>query len=178
MKSGKPIMVPLLPFDKRPYRPCVGLMVFNDEGKVFTGKRIDNSNNNTWQLPQGGIDNGETPIEAGFRELEEETSMISVNFIAEYPEWINYDVPLNLANNLWEGKFRGQTQKWLLFHFNGMENEIDIKTKVPEFIEWTWTTPNELINRAIYFKKKVYKKINTIFLPLIENIKDQRLSIT
>ena len=129
---------------------------------------------NAWQLPQGGIDNGETPIEAGFRELEEETSMISVNFIAEYPEWINYDVPLNLANLGREN----QRSKWLLFHFNGMENEIDIKTKVPEFIEWTWTNPNELMNKAIYFKKKVYKKINTIFLPLIENIKDQRLSIT
>ena len=169
MKSGKLAMVPLLPFDKRPYRPCVGLMVFNEEGKVFTGKRIDNSNNDAWQLPQGGIDNGETPIEAGFRELEEETSMISVNFIAEYPEWINYDVPLYLANNLWEGKFRGQTQKWLLFHFKGNDSEINVNTNNPEFKNWSWMDPEELSSKAIYFKKKVYCSINQVFLPLIKN---------
>ena len=171
-------MSSLTPFNYRPYRPCVGLMVFNNEGKIFTGKRIDNPNNDFWQLPQGGINQGETPVEAGFRELEEETSILSIEYIAEYPEWINYDVPLTLANNLWEGKFRGQTQKWLLFHFSGIENEIDINTKEPEFIDWRWTCPTELTNKAIYFKKNVYQKINKIFLPLIENFKTQRLSIT
>lgn len=171
-------MISQIPFDERPFRPCVGLMVFNDEGKVFTGKRIDNFKIDAWQLPQGGIDEGETPIEAGFRELREETSIISVNYIAEYPDWINYDIPSKLADNLWQGKFRGQTQKWLLFHFDGIENEINIKTKNPEFINWTWTSPEQLTKKAIYFKKNVYKKINKIFLPLIDNFKSQRFSIT
>lgn len=171
-------MINSIPFNDRPYRPCVGLMVFNNEGKVFTGKRVDNLNKDAWQLPQGGIDKGETPIEAGFRELEEETSIKSVDYIAEYPEWINYDVPFNLSNKLWNGKFRGQTQKWLLFYFNGIENEIDINTKEPEFIDWIWTDPTELTSKAIYFKKSVYQKVNTIFLPLIEDFTTQRLSTT
>ena len=98
-------MEELKPFDQRPYRPCVGLMVFNDFGYVFSGQRMDNPNN-AWQLPQGGIDEGENPIQAGYRELEEETSIRAVIFIAEYPKWINYDVPTSLADNLWSGKFR------------------------------------------------------------------------
>ena len=102
----------LIPINERPYRPCVGLMVFNDFGEVFSGQRLDNPND-AWQLPQGGIDDGENPIEAAFRELEEETSIKSVTYVAEYPEWIKYDVPINLANNLWQGKYRGQTQKWI-----------------------------------------------------------------
>jgi len=143
-------------------------MVFNNEGLVFSGKRIDNPNN-AWQLPQGGIDNNETPIEAGFRELIEETSINSVEYIAEYPDWINYDVPLNLANKLWNGQFRGQTQKWVLFNFTGDDNEININTEYPEFNEWQWTSPLDLTNKAIYFKKDVYEKINLIFLPIIKD---------
>ena len=160
-------METIKPFSERPYRPCVGLMVFNQIGRVFSGQRIDNPNN-AWQLPQGGIDDGENPIQAGIRELHEETSIKSVIFIAEYPEWINYDVPLNLANNLWNGKYRGQTQKWLLFHFKGIDNEIDIKTKNPEFKSWNWIDQTELSSKAIYFKKEVYLQINKVFLPLIE----------
>ncbi|MAJ14961.1 MAG: RNA pyrophosphohydrolase [SAR116 cluster bacterium] len=158
----------LKPLSERPYRPCVGIMVFNNEGLVFSGKRIDNPNN-AWQLPQGGIDNNETPIEAGFRELIEETSINSVEYIAEYPDWINYDVPHNLANKLWNGQFRGQTQKWVLFNFTGDDNEININTEYPEFNEWQWTSPLDLTNKAIYFKKDVYEKINLIFLPIIKD---------
>tara|TARA_Y200000002_G_C22599697_1_gene628948 strand:- start:553 stop:1047 length:495 start_codon:yes stop_codon:yes gene_type:complete len=161
-------MKDLKPLSERPYRPCVGIMVFNNEGLVFSGKRIDNPNN-AWQLPQGGIDNNETPIEAGFRELIEETSINSVEYIAEYPDWINYDVPLNLANKLWNGQFRGQTQKWVLFNFTGDDNEININTEYPEFNEWQWTSPLDLTNKAIYFKKDVYEKINLIFLPIIKD---------
>ena len=109
-----------IPLLKRPYRSCVGLMVFNKIGQVFCGQRLDNKAE-AWQLPQGGIDEGETPIEAGFRELKEETSIVNVEFVSEYPEWLNYDIPLPLANALWEGKFRGQTQRWLLFLFTGID---------------------------------------------------------
>tara|TARA_B100001564_G_C20432743_1_gene575268 strand:+ start:306 stop:746 length:441 start_codon:yes stop_codon:yes gene_type:complete len=143
-------------------------MVFNKEGLVFSGQRLDNPNN-SWQLPQGGIDEGESPIQAAFRELEEETSITSVDFLAEYPDWIKYDVPKKLADNLWEGKYRGQTQKWLLFCFIGNDNEINVKTKKPEFRNWSWIDPIELSQKAIYFKKDVYKEINKIFVPLIKN---------
>ena len=120
-------MLNLKPINQRPYRPCVGLMIFNNYGQIFSGQRLDNPSN-AWQMPQGGIDDGENPIDAAFRELEEETSIRSASFIAEYPEWINYDVPKNLADNLWDGKFRGQTQKWLLIHFIGEDSEINVNT--------------------------------------------------
>ena len=155
--------------NERPYRPCVGMMVFNSFGKIFSGQRLDNPGN-AWQLPQGGIDEGENPIQAAFRELKEETSIISVNFIAQYPSWINYDVPKNLANNLWNGKYKGQTQKWLLFQFIGSDDEINVDTKNPEFKNWLWLDPIELTTKAIYFKKQVYLKINKSFLPLIQNV--------
>ena len=161
-------MEQLKPLNQRPYRPCVGLMVFNHFGNVFSGQRLDNPNN-AWQLPQGGIDEGENPIQAGYRELEEETSIRSVFFIAEYPKWINYDVPTSLADDLWSGKFRGQTQKWLLFHFKGNDSEINVNTNNPEFKNWSWMDPEELSSKAIYFKKKVYCSINQVFLPLIKN---------
>ena len=157
----------LKPLIERPYRPCVGLMVFNYLGDVFSGQRLDNPNN-AWQLPQGGINEGESPIDAAFRELEEETSIRSVNYVAEYPEWLNYEVPTYLANNLWEGKYRGQTQKWILLYFNGLDNEINIDTLNPEFKNWLWINPIELSSKAIYFKKHVYKKINELFLPIIK----------
>ena len=157
----------LKPLIERPYRPCVGLMVFNDLGDVFSGQRLDNPNN-AWQLPQGGINEGESPIQAAFRELEEETSIRSVTYVAEYPEWLNYDVPLYLANNLWNGQYRGQTQKWILLYFNGLDNEINIDTLIPEFKNWLWMEPTELSSKAIYFKKEVYTKINQIFLPIIK----------
>ena len=161
-------MKSLNPIHSRPYRPCVGLMIFNKYGLVFSGQRLDNPND-LWQLPQGGIDEGENPIQAAFRELEEETSITSADFVAEYPDWIKYDVPKNLANNLWDGKYRGQTQKWLLFHFLGNDNEININTKAPEFKNWSWMEPNELSKKAIYFKKQVYEEINKIFIPVIKN---------
>ena len=157
-----------IPLSERPYRSCVGLMVFNKDGNVFCGQRLDNKAE-AWQLPQGGIDTGEMPIEAGYRELKEETSIINVEFVSEYPEWLNYDIPLPLADNLWEGKFRGQTQRWLLFHFMGEDKEIDINTNHPEFKDWIWLDPELLPEKAISFKKNVYRKINEIFIPMINN---------
>ena len=162
-------MLYLKPINQRPYRPCVGLMIFNNYGQIFSGQRLDNPSN-AWQMPQGGIDDGENPIDAAFRELEEETSIRSASFIAEYPEWINYDVPKNLADNLWDGKFRGQTQKWLLIHFVGEDSEINVNTENPEFKDWVWMDPHELSKKAIYFKKNVYQKLNKVFIPLIKDL--------
>ena len=112
---------------------------------------------------------GELPIEAGYRELKEETSIINAEFVSEYPEWLNYDIPLPLADNLWEGKYRGQTQKWLLFHFMGEDKEIDINTNHPEFKNWIWLDPALLPEKAISFKKDVYRKVNRVFIPIINN---------
>jgi len=157
-----------IPLLERPYRSCVGLMVFNKLGQVFCGQRLDNKAE-AWQLPQGGIDDGELAIEAGFRELKEETSIVNVEFVSEYPEWIYYDIPLPLADKLWDGKYRGQKQRWLLFHFLGDEKEININTKHPEFKNWVWLNPEYLPEKAIFFKKDVYEKINKIFIPILNN---------
>ena len=162
-----------IPLLKRPYRSCVGLMVFNKIGQVFCGQRLDNKAE-AWQLPQGGIDEGETPIEAGFRELKEETSIVNVEFVSEYPEWLNYDIPLPLANDLWEGKFRGQTQRWLLFSFTGIDNEININTSHPEFKNWEWINPTQLPLKSISFKQEIYSKINKAFIPIINNFNSNK----
>ena len=161
-------MKEFVPIEKRPYRPCVGLMVFNDCGNVFSGQRFDNPSN-AWQLPQGGIDENETPIEAAFRELVEETSIKSVDYISEFPTWLDYDVPEKLANNLWNGKYKGQTQKWILLHFYGNNTEIDIRTKEPEFNNWLWMNPLKLPENAIFFKRTIYNKINELFIPIIKD---------
>ena len=162
-----------IPLLKRPYRSCVGLMVFNKIGQVFCGQRLDNKAE-AWQLPQGGIDEGETPIEAGFRELKEETSIVNVEFVSEYPEWLNYDIPLPLANALWKGKFRGQTQRWLLFSFTGIDNEININTSHPEFKNWEWINPSQLPLKAISFKQEIYSMINKAFIPIINNFNSSK----
>ena len=157
-----------IPLLERPYRPCVGLMVFNKNCEVFCGQRIDNKAE-AWQLPQGGIDEGETPIEAGFRELKEETSIVNVQYVCEYPDWLNYDIPLPLANSLWDAKYRGQMQRWLLFYFAGENTEININTKHPEFKTWEWIKPDQLPLKAVSFKKEVYVLITKVFIPILNN---------
>ena len=107
--------------------------------------------------------------EITFRELKEETSIVNVEFVCEYPEWISYDIPLPLANNLWNGKYRGQKQRWLLFHFLGNDEEININTSNPEFKNWVWLNPEKLPEKAISFKKSVYIEINKIFIPVLNN---------
>ena len=161
-------------FNNLPLRNGVGIVVLNNENKVFVAKRIDNPKN-FWQMPQGGIDDGELPIEAGFRELKEETSIVNVEFVCEYPEWISYDIPLPLANNLWNGKYRGQEQRWLLFHFLGEDEEININTSNPEFKNWVWLNPEKLPYKAISFKKSVYIKINKIFIPVLNNFNSSKV---
>tara|TARA_E500000331_G_C16967813_1_gene587916 strand:+ start:94 stop:579 length:486 start_codon:yes stop_codon:yes gene_type:complete len=143
---------------QKPYRPCVGLLVINGKGLVFAGKRLDSSSS-AWQMPQGGIENGETILEAGLREMKEEIGTNNVQFIGEMKEWLNYDLPKKLVNRLWGGKFRGQTQKWLAYKFLGEDKEININTKNPEFSDWKWVSTLELIKLAIPFKKEIYEKV-------------------
>ena len=140
------------------YRRCVGLVVINKDGLVFVGKRID-SNLNAWQMPQGGIEKGESPRNAGLREMKEEIGTNNVKLIGEIDNWLNYDIPQKLSSKLWDGKDRGQTQKWLAFRFLGNDDEINIDTKDPEFKEWKWEKHKNLVNLAVPFKKDIYKKI-------------------
>ncbi len=145
----------MLNYEDRPYRPCVGIVLKNNDGHILVGQRIDNSVE-AWQMPQGGIDAGETALDAGFREMMEEIGTNNARFIAEHPTWLDYDIPLDLADRLWGGRYRGQTQKWMLFHFDGTDNDINIQTIEPEFRAWKWAEPEALPNLAVPFKRDVY----------------------
>ena len=142
-----------------PYRPCVGVVLTNREGLVFTGERIDTPG--AWQMPQGGIDKGETPECAALRELEEETgvpaSVVSVE--AEHPDWIPYDLPDHLLGKMWGGKYQGQTQKWFLLRFKGEDGIIDLKAKDEEFARWRWSTPDQVLADIVPFKRDVYRQV-------------------
>ncbi len=141
-----------------PLRLGVGIALLNHENKVFVGKRIDNPAN-SWQMPQGGIDKNENFLQAAKRELEEETSIKTVEVIKELNEWMTYDLPKDLLGKLWEGKYRGQKQKWFIMKFIGKNEEINVKTKHPEFLDWKWIEPFELPKVAVHFKISVYKKL-------------------
>ena len=141
-----------------PLRLGVGIVLLNTENKIFVGKRIDNPVN-SWQMPQGGIDENEDLFHAAKRELEEETSVRSVKLIKELDEWLTYDLPENLLGNIWEGKYRGQKQKWFIMKFMGKNEEINIKTKDPEFLDWKWIKPLDLPSVAVKFKVDIYKKL-------------------
>ena len=143
---------------KLPLRIGVGIILLNSENKVFVGKRIDNPEN-FWQMPQGGIDKNENFLQAAKRELEEETSIKSVKLIKELDEWLEYELPKNLLGRVWEGKYRGQKQKWFIMKFLGKYDEINIKTKTPEFLEWKWLDPSKLPDVAVKFKVNLYQKI-------------------
>ena len=157
--------------DSLPYRPCAGLAVFNRAGLVFVGRRLDGPEHtdatHAWQLPQGGIDPGEDTYRAALRELYEETSIRSVQKLAEIPEWLTYDIPREIAGHAWQGKYRGQTQKWYALRFTGDESEIDIATPAgghkPEFIEWRWEPMRNLPDLVIPFKRKVYEDVVAAF---------------
>ncbi len=146
--------------EKLPYRHCVGLVVMNAGGEVFAGQRIDNPGD-AWQMPQGGVDEGETPVQAALRELGEETGIDedSVEVLAETTDWIPYDLPHELVPKLWKGRFRGQTQKWFLLRFDGDDAEIDIAKDLREFSRWAWMSPDDLIDRIVPFKKQTYAQV-------------------
>lgn len=150
----------------RPYRPCVGIILLNGDNHVFVGQRMDRMVE-AWQMPQGGIEDGETPMQSSLREMEEEIGTNKAEFIAEHPHWLNYDIPVDLANRLWQGKFRGQTQKWLAFRFMGEDSDINIATPEPEFRAWQWTSPRLLPSLAVPFKRDVYENILAEFSDLL-----------
>ena len=138
-----------------PYRPGVGMMLLNDKRQVFVARRID-MKSEAWQMPQGGIDDGESPRETCLRELQEEIGTDKAEIIAETHDWLHYDLPPELIPIIWKGQFRGQRQKWFLLHFTGTDSDIDIETEHPEFLEWKWANPAELPNFIVPFKQQLY----------------------
>jgi len=142
------------------YRRGVGVMLLNAQGKVFVGARIDNTDE-AWQMPQGGIDEGEEPWDTALRELEEETGIPSrlVERIADCPERLKYDLPPELRHKLWGGKYRGQDQDWFLARFLGDDSDINIGTKHPEFREWKWIEPEQLPDLIVPFKRDLYRRL-------------------
>ena len=141
-----------------PLRLGVGIALLNHENKIFVGKRIDNPAN-SWQMPQGGVDKNENLLQAAKRELAEETSIKTVEIIKELNEWLTYDLPKNLLGKLWKGKYRGQKQKWFIMKFLGKNDEINIRTKRPEFLDWKWINSSDLPEVAVDFKVNIYKKM-------------------
>ena len=139
-----------------PLRSGVGIIVLNKDNKIFVAKRIDNPKD-YWQMPQGGVDEGEDFLVAAFRELEEETSIKNVKLIKEIDEMISYELPNNLLGIIWKGKFRGQKQKWFLMRYLGKDEDINIKTKNPEFLDWKWIELDEITNVVVDFKLHVYQ---------------------
>ena len=140
---------------KRPMRTGVGIILLNNENKIFVGKRKDNPVNK-WQMPQGGVDNNEDFLTAMRRELHEETSIKNIKIIKEINQLYEYELPKNLIGIIWKGKFRGQKQKWFIAKFLGNENEINLNTKQPEFIEWKWIDAEKLPEVIVNFKKNLY----------------------
>ena len=145
-------------FQKLPYRNGVGIVVLNNENKVFVAKRIDNPKN-FWQMPQGGVDEGEDLLNAAYRELKEETSIFNVKLIKEIEDWTQYDLPSKLIGIIWKGRYKGQKQKWFIFKFLGDDTEINIKTKNPEFLDWKWIEIGKITEIVVDFKKEVYQKV-------------------
>ena len=141
-----------------PLRSGVGIVVLNKENKVFVAKRIDNPKN-FWQMPQGGVDEGEDFLKAAYRELEEETSIKNVELVKELDGTITYELPDRLLGLIWKGKYRGQNQKWFLMRFVGSDSEINIKTKHPEFLEWKWVELDKITDLVVDFKLHVYKEV-------------------
>ena len=145
-------------FKNLPLRKGVGIIVLNNKNKVFVAKRIDNPKN-FWQMPQGGVDEGEDLLTAALRELEEETSIKNVELIKEIEEIMTYELPKHLLGIIWKGKYKGQNQKWFLMRFLGNDNEININTMKPEFLEWKWIDPNNITDVVVDFKLQVYKEL-------------------
>lgn len=141
-----------------PYRPCVGLALFNGDGLVFVGQRIDREAE-SWQMPQGGIDPGETPWTAALRELREEIGTDKAELLDECPDWLTYDLPPHLLGKVWRGRFRGQRQKWFALRFTGDDRDINIKTAHPEFEDWRWMTLDALPALIVPFKRAIYEKV-------------------
>ena len=154
-----------------PYRPCVGVVVFNRDGRAFIGRRIDGPEHvdleHAWQLPQGGIDGDEDPWRAALRELREETSIHSVERLGEIADWLRYDIPRELIGQAWKGKYRGQMQKWFALRFTGADSEIDVAhpggAHEAEFSAWRWETLTNIPRLIVPFKRAVYDRVAAEF---------------
>ena len=148
-----------------PYRPCVGVMVLNREGRVFVGKRIDQTIE-SWQMPQGGIDPGEEPRDTLFRELEEEIGTRQVEVLREHRDWLLYDLPPQLLGIAWEGRYRGQKLKWFAVRFLGSDADIRLETPHQEFSDWRWADMGDLLRLIVPFKRETYAKVIEAFSDL------------
>jgi putative (di)nucleoside polyphosphate hydrolase len=154
-------------YEELSYRPCVGMMLLNRTGLVFIGRRVGGPEHvdslHSWQMPQGGLDEGEDPYQAALRELQEETSVRSVALLAEAKDWYSYDLPTQVGRKAWKGKYRGQTQKWFALRFLGSEGEINVLHPPgghkPEFVDWRWEKMERLPALVIPFKRKVYEQV-------------------
>lgn len=159
---------PLLGPSGLPYRPCAGVVLIDGRGLVFAGQRIDNPGH-AWQMPQGGIDPGETPRQAGLRELVEETGVTPdlVEVLGESPDWVTYDLPPELLGKVWKGKYGGQQQKWLALRFLGRDDQVRIDTEHPEFDSWQWMRAADLVQGIVPFKRAVYQQVFRDFADLL-----------
>ena len=155
--------------DELPYRPCVGLMLVNRDGRVFVGRRSD-STADAWQMPQGGIDKAEAPEAAALRELAEEIGTDKADIVGAHPDWLSYDLPDHLIGKLWKGKYRGQTQKWFALRFTGTDGDIDLNTGHPEFDAWKWVDLDALPDLIVPFKRATYLQVIDGLRPFVRKI--------
>ncbi len=155
--------------DALPYRPCVGIMLLNHDNQIFVAKRIDTMVE-AWQMPQGGIDEGEEPKESAFREMEEEIGTRNAEIISEYDGWLNYDLPDHLLGKVWKGKYRGQNMRWFLMRYHGHDTDINIATEHPEFSEWKWIDIDNLADDIVEFKKPLYRQLAQYFTPMVKSL--------
>lgn len=157
----------MIPFCERPYRACVGIMLINKADLVLVARRID-QRAEAWQMPQGGVEDDETPRQAALRELEEEIGTNRAEIVAESEDWIPYDLPRDLADKVWHGRFRGQTQKWFAMRFLGTDEDVNLATAEPEFDDWKWTSMATLPDVAVHFKRENYRMVVDIFRHLVD----------
>ena len=155
-------------YSELPLRSGVGIILINKDNKVFVARRIDNPKN-FWQMPQGGVDEGENFLKAAYRELEEETSIKNAELIKELDGTITYELPDRLLGIIWKGKYRGQKQKWFLMRFTGKEQEINIKTKYPEFLDWKWIELDQITEVVVDFKLHVYQELKAKVKEILVN---------
>lgn len=157
----------LKPLNERPYRLGVGVMLLNDHGEILVAQRIDTPEP-AWQMPQGGIDEGEDPLVALYREVHEEIGTDNFKILSQLPEWVTYDVPPELADRLWNGQFRGQKQLWFCARFLGNTSDICLETAHPEFCAWKWITPDQLVASIVPFKRELYALLIKAFAPFLK----------
>lgn len=155
-----------LPFSQRPYRRGVGILLLNDGGEVLVARRID-ARRGGWQMPQGGIDPGEAPRQTALRELEEEIGTAKAEIIGESRDWFHYDLPRDLADRVWRGRYRGQRQKWFAMKFLGRDSDIRLDAHVPEFDAWKWIAAADLCEMIVPFKRALYQSVLDEFRHLV-----------